>query len=84
MGLYCGEEGTAGAFGHGSDLASGILEIYLEKVNNENISVEIKTIFSRTQTSGGEGSYTTNLYFDSTGRNEIIVLDNLLEYEKSK
>jgi len=84
LGLDCGKEGTAGAFGHGSDLASGILEIYLEKVDNENISVEIKTIFSRTQTSGGEGSYTTNLYFDSTGRNEIIVLDNLLEYEKSK
>ena len=31
----------------------------------------------------GEGGYTKNLYFDSTGRNEIIVLDNLLKYEKS-
>ena len=83
LGLDCGKDGTAGAFGQGSDLASGILEIYLEKVDNENISVEIKTIFSRTQSTGGEGGYTTNLYFDSTGRNEIIVLDNLLKYEKS-
>jgi len=84
LGLDCGKEGKAGAIGQGSDLASGILEIYLEKVDNENISVEIKTTFSRTQSTGGEGGYTTNLYFDSTGRNEIIVLDNLLEYEKSK
>jgi len=84
LGVDCGKEGTAGAFGKGSDLASGILEIYLEKVDNENISVEIKTIFSRTQSTGGEGGYTKNLYFDSTGRNEIIVLDNLLKDEKSK
>ena len=84
LGLDCGKEGTAGAFGPGSDLASGILEIYLEKVDNENISVEIKTLFSRTQSTGGEGGYTKNLYFDSTGRNEIIILDNLLKYEKSK
>jgi len=83
LGLDCGKEGTAGAFGQGSDLASGILEIFLEKVDNENISVEIKTIFSRTQSTGGEGGYTKNLYFDSTGRNEIIILDNLLKYEKS-
>ena len=84
LGLDCGKEGTAGAFGPGSDLASGVLEIYLEKVDNENISVEIKTLFSRTQSTGGQHSYTQNLYFESTGRNEIIVLDNLLKYEKSK
>ena len=36
LGLDCGKEGTAGAFGHGSDLASGKLEIYLENVDNEN------------------------------------------------
>ena len=84
LGLDCGKEGTAGAFGPGSDLASGVLEINLEKVDNENISVEIKTLFSRTQSTGGQHSYTQNLYFESTGRNEIIVLDNLLKYEKSK
>ena len=84
LGLDCGKEGTAGAFGPGSDLASGVLEINLEKVDNENISVEIKTLFSRTQSTGGEAGYTKNLYFDSTGRNEIIILDNLLKYEKSK
>ena len=84
LGVDCGKEGTAGAFGKSSDLANGLLEIYLEKVDADNISVEIKTIYSRTQSTGGQHSYTQNLYFESTGRNEIIVLDNLLKYEKSK
>ena len=84
LGLDCGKEGKAGAIGQGSDLASGLLEVYLEKVDADNISVEIKTIYSRTQSTGGQHSYTQNLYFESTGRNEIIVLDNLLKYEKSK
>ena len=84
LGLDCGEEGTAGAFGHGSDLASGLLEVYLEKVDADNISVEIKTIYSRTQSTGGEYSFVQNLYFESTGRNEIVILDNLLKYESLK
>ena len=84
LGLDCGKEGTAGAYGHGADLASGIIEVYLETVDNENISVEIKTIFSRTQSTGGEHSIVQNLYFESTGRNEIIILDNLLKNESFK
>ena len=84
LGLDCGKAGTAGAFGHGSDLASGLLEVYLEKVDADNISVEIKTNYSRTQTTGGDYSFVKNLYFRSTGRNEIVILDNLLKYESLK
>ena len=84
LGLDCGKEGKAGAIGQGSDLASGLLEVYLEKVDADNISVEIKTIYSRTQSTGGEYSFVQNLYFESTGRNEIVILDNLLKYESLK
>ena len=72
LGLDCGKEGKAGAIGQGSDLASGLLEVYLEKVDADNISVEIKTNYSRTQTTGGDYSSVKNLYFRSTGRNEIF------------
>ena len=78
MGLDCGKEGTAGAIGQGSDLASGLLEVYLEKVDADNISVEIKTNYSRTQTTGGDYSSVKNQYFRSTGRNDSVILDNLL------
>ena len=84
LGVDCGKEGTAGAFGKSSDLANGLLEIYLEKVDADNISVEIKTIYSRTQSTGGEYSFVQNLYFESTGRNEIVILDNLLKHESLK
>ena len=84
LGLDCGKEGKAGAIGQGSDLASGLLEVYLEKVDADNISVEIKTIYSRTQTTGGDYSFVKNLRFGSTGRNEIVILDNLLKYESLK
>ena len=84
LGVDCRKEGTAGAFGKSSDLANGLLEIYLEKVDTDNISVEIKTNYSRTQTTGGDYSSVKNLYFESTGRNEIVILDNLLKYESLK
>jgi hypothetical protein len=66
----------AGAWGHGSETASGIITIELATVGGET-TVNLRSMFWRTQSTGGQYGSTSNLYFDSLGRIERQVLDDL-------
>jgi len=71
---------TIGAWGHGSDTASGLLEIELVDAKSEENAatrIQISTMFWRIQSTEGEHATTENLYFESIGRIEQQILDDL-------
>ena len=77
LGVDCGETGRAGAFGEGSDKAAGIIGIKLSSCNEGFTEIRIYTQFTRTQSTSGEYGDTKNVIFESTGRIENEIFENL-------
>ena len=75
LGVDCGEAGPAGAIGEGSDKATGIIAIKLSSDNEGFTEVRIYTQFTRTQSTAG--GRTKNVIFESTGRIENEIYENL-------
>ena len=70
------------ASGPASDVASGTILVRLFSTlsgDREQVLVEISSMFFRTESTGGEYSRTYNLYFDSLGRIENVILEKLAE-----
>lgn len=74
-GLDC-QCSEAGAWGHGSETASGLVTIELAADGNET-TVKLRSMFWRTESTGGQSGSTANRYFDSLGRIERRILDDL-------
>jgi hypothetical protein len=75
------------AWGHGAEIASGTISLRIFVTSPEaaeQIRIEISSMFSRTQSTGGEYGSTSNLYFDSLGRVENAILDSLGAAERRK
>jgi len=76
---------SSGVSGHAADLASGTFVVKITKgglIDEGDVIVEVSSMFSRTQSSGGEYGSTSNLYFRSLGRVEKHILSLLAEAER--
>lgn len=75
----CSEDCKCGrgmASGHGSKSASGVLQVRLHNVGH-GTAVTVQSMYWRTQSSGGDFGSTENLYFETLGRIEKRILDDL-------
>ncbi|MFN8546648.1 MAG: hypothetical protein U0527_01435 [Candidatus Eisenbacteria bacterium] len=75
----CSEDCKCGrgmAIGHGSKSASGVLQIRLRDVGH-GTAVTVQSMYWRTQSSDGDFGSTENLYFETLGRIEKRILEDL-------
>jgi hypothetical protein len=87
----CGRDCDCGkvtfAWGHGSEIASGTISIKLLGIfsgESQQVDIEISSMFFRTQSTSGEYGSTSNLYFNSLGRIENVILESLAEAQDNK